>query len=132
MNHYPAISNRLLKFFFENEVSRLLLTHSMKTLSRSSMYKTVAMLHTTAERECQALIGTMNPVGSKSELLYRLSFTCYAFDLKGIHKRSRYRRRAERHIFSVMIMLHEQFQRRQFFFFRQDPLPITLSYAIVQ
>ena len=34
MNHYPAISNRLLKFFLENEVSRPLLTHSMKTLSR--------------------------------------------------------------------------------------------------
>lgn len=43
---YDAISNRLLKFFLENEVSRPLLTHSMKTLSRSSIYKTVAMLPT--------------------------------------------------------------------------------------
>jgi len=29
MNHYPAISNRLFKFFLENEVSRPLLTHSI-------------------------------------------------------------------------------------------------------
>ena len=43
---YDVISNRLLKFFLENEVSRPLLTHSMKTLSRSSMYKNVAMLPT--------------------------------------------------------------------------------------
>ena len=68
----------------------------------------------------EADTATLNPVGSKLELFYRLSFTCYAFDLKGIYKRSRYRRRAERHIFSVMIMCHEQFQGRQFFFFRQD------------
>lgn len=63
------------------------------------------------------LSSTLNPMGSKSELFYRLSFTCYAFDIQSIDKRSRYRHCAEWHILSVMIMRHEQFQRRQFFFF---------------
>ena len=77
------------------------------------------------------LSSTLNPMGSKLELFYRLSFTCYAFDLKGIHKSSRYRRRAERHIFSAMIMRHEQVQRRQFFFFRQDTDMPSADYTFV-
>lgn len=52
-----AISNRLL-FFLENEVSRPLLTHSMNTLSRSSMYNTVAMLPTKRAAEMRTAYRT--------------------------------------------------------------------------
>ena len=79
-----------------------------------------------------SLLSTLTPLGSKSELFYRLSFTCYAFDLKGIYKRSRYRRRAERHIFSVMIMRHQQFQCWELFLIGKDTDTPSADNALIR